>query len=290
MNFLERREVRENDRPKNVLAHDNCNGTSHSGEARQRMLKVRGEPLFVADWLRTIFIHFEVPAKMLQGEVPFELDLWEGKAFLSLVAFTMRGMRPRVGGRLAKWLFRPIATHQFLNVRAYVNHRGEPGIYFLAEWMNNVWSAKLGPALFGLPYRLGKLEYAHEHELGRLAGLVQEGPAKLGYDAALPAPAQFQPCETGTQEEFLLERYTAFTQHGSKRRYFRIWHPPWPQAEVQIESLDCGLLTRAWPWFEEAKLLGANYSPGFQDVWMGRAQLAIDERESKRLLVGRLKN
>lgn len=30
------------------------------------------------------------------------------------------------------------------------------------------------------------------------------------------------------------------------------------------------LLANYWPWFEEAELVGANFSPGFDEVWMGR--------------------
>src|SRR5438445_251338 len=73
------------------------------------------EPLLVSNWERALFIHFEVDAGALQAEVPFRLDLREGKAYVSLVAFTMGRMRPRFGGSLAEWCFKPIATHELLN-------------------------------------------------------------------------------------------------------------------------------------------------------------------------------
>src|SRR5258708_3228276 len=126
-----------------------------SDAARRRILGARGEPLFYADWLRAVFIHYEADPEALQREVPFELDLDDGRAYVSLVAFTMRDMRPRIGGRLAAWLLKPIATHEFLNVRTYVRHGGETGIYFLAEWLSNPLSVWLGPLTFGLPYRFG---------------------------------------------------------------------------------------------------------------------------------------
>ncbi len=245
-----------------------------SEAARQRMLGDWGEPLFYADWLRAVFIHFEVEAEVLQRGVPFELDLHEGRAYVSLVAFTMQGMRPRVGGALGKWLFKPIATHEFLNVRAYVRHEGEPGIYFLAEWLPNPLSVKLGPPIFGLPYRLGKFEYQHQHEKGELHGVVTnvDNSARLEYRAELDCGLPFGSCERYSLEEFLMERYTAFTKINSRRRFFRIWHPPWPQTEIRLNLLDTGLLTGAWPWFTEAKLIGANYSPGMREVWMGQPQ------------------
>ena len=257
---------------------ENATGVSdrtarQSNAARRRMLGVSGEPLLYADWLRAVFIHFEVNAEILQREVPFDLDLCEGRAYLSLVAFTMRGMHPRLGGRMGALLFKPIATHNFLNVRAYVKHRGEPGIHFLAEWMDNPLSVRLGPLLFGLPYQLGKLQYVHRHEAGLLHGMVSGGDARLEYAAEIDPTADFQSCSAGSLDEFLLERYTAFTAKKSNQYdFFRIWHPPWPQVPVEISLRDVSLLEERWSWFHYARLIGANYSPGVKRVWMGRPQ------------------
>ncbi|HEX4264539.1 MAG TPA: DUF2071 domain-containing protein [Verrucomicrobiae bacterium] len=235
------------------------------------MLSVTGEPLFFADWLRAVFVHYEVPAAELQRDVPFELDLHDGKAYVSLVAFTMRGMRPCRGGRLAAWLFKPIATNDYLNFRTYVRHDGEPGIYFLTEWMNNPFSVRLGPLTFGLPYRFGEMNYKHRHEDGFLTGAVRESTdgSSFAYEATL-AKHDSVPCPAGSLDEFLLERYTAFTAHKSKRRFFRIWHQPWRQQAIRVSVSDNRLLREVWPWFSAATLAGANYSPGARDVWMGR--------------------
>jgi hypothetical protein len=151
--------------------------------AKARLLSCRGEPLLIADWDRALMMHFEMDAERLQCAVPFELDLWEGKhAFVSLVAFTMLGMRPRFCGRLGAWLTKPLATHEFLNVRTYVRQGGERGIHFLAEWLPNRLAVLLGPRTFGLPYRLGRLDYDHWHEseiLGRNAAGGLGGTAKV---------------------------------------------------------------------------------------------------------------
>jgi uncharacterized protein YqjF (DUF2071 family) len=244
---------------------------SVSEAARRRLLSIRREPLLFADWLRPVFIHFEVPADALQHDVPFTLDLREGKAYVSLVAFTMRRMRPFRGGPFTSWLLKPIAKNDFLNVRTYVRHRGEPGIYFLTEWMNSPISVHLGPITFGLPYHFGELNYQHHREEGTLTGTVQEtanGPA-LKYEGEV-TPSPLTPCPTGTLDEFLLERYTAFTSHKTSRRFFRIWHQPWQQQPIHISIRDLDLLKSEWPWFADAQLAGANYSPGARDVWMGR--------------------
>ena len=245
-----------------------------SDGGRGRLLSERGEPLFFAGWERVLFIHFEVDAAALQRDVPFQLDLRDGRAHVSLVAFTMRGMRPRFGGRAAAWLFKPVATHEFLNVRTYVRHGGEHGIYFITEWLSNWLSVRLGPLIYGLPYHSAKINYQHTHEEGFLAGKVEAKSCcgNFSYESQLPPDKTFAPCRNDSLDEFLLERYTAYTSRGSIRRFFRIWHPPWPQTPVNVSISDDSLLKKTWSWFYGARLVGANYSPGFDEVWMGRAR------------------
>jgi len=261
--------------PRNATVDDVALGQSMglSDEARRRILSVRGEPLFLAHWERALFMHFEVDPDALRRAAPFELELRDGRAIISLVAFTMRDMRPRLGGWAGRWMFKPIAAHPFLNVRAYVRHRGEAGICFLAEWLSNWLSVQLGPRIYGLPYRFAKIDYHHAHETNEFNGTVvsPKSGGRFSYTAKLSSDA-FAPCPAGSFDEFLLERYTCFNQGKTTHRFFRIWHPPWPQTRAEVTIKDDSLITNAWPWFRGARYIGANYSPGFADVWMGRAQ------------------
>jgi len=68
-----------------------------------------------------------------------------------------------------------------------------------------------------------------------------------------------------------MERYVALTQWGNVRRFFRVWHPPWPQVSVEVEFVTDALLQAHWPWLAHASLAGAQFSPGLSDVWIGRA-------------------
>lgn len=247
-----------------------------SAAARKRLLSRRAEPLFIAGWDRALMIHFEVDAGALQNDVPYALDLYNGRAFVSLVAFTLRGLRPRWGGKPAAWLLRPIATHAFLNVRTYVCHGGEPGIHFLAEWLSNRVAVKLGPVTFGLPYHHGRIAYRHDWETGAVQGEVVDTNSgkRLVYQAALSEPAAFQPSESGSFDEWLIERYTAFNSAKGRKRYFRVWHPPWRQQAASVMLCDISLLTHNWTWFNKAEPAGGHFSPGFDKVWMGRPHSA----------------
>ena len=245
-----------------------------SEAARRRMLSLRGEPMFYARWDRSVFIHYEAEPSLLQRQIPFELDLHEGRAFVSVVAFTLRRMRPRIGGRVAEWLFKPIASHEFLNVRTYVRRNGEPGIFFLAEWLSNRLSVRLGPRSFGLPYRFGQIAYEHASRGSAIIGTVDAADGLLHYCSALSA-ADFHRSEAGSLTEFLLERYTAFTLH-RRRRLFRVWHKAWEQRPIEVEVPADDLMASTGAWWESAELIGANYSPGVE-VWMGRPHRIRDE-------------
>ena len=250
---------------------------SQSETARERLLSLPGEPLFIADWLRTLMLHYEVDPAELQRVVPFPLDLNDGRAFVSAVAFTLSGMRPRFCGPIAKWLLKPISTHDFLNVRTYVRVNGEAGIYFLAEWLSNRLSVALGPLAFGLPYRFGRIGYHHERKFAAandscpLTGRVEDpntGNA-FAYAASLPSDPHFRQCEHASLTEWLMERYTAFTNFGNIRRFFRVWHRPWLQAPATACVTEQALLDRNWPLFHNARIVGANFSPGLTNIWMG---------------------
>jgi uncharacterized protein YqjF (DUF2071 family) len=249
---------------------------SESGAARQRMQLQRGEPLFLADWMRVLMLHFEVDADRLQRDVAYLLDLYKGRALVTLVAFAMENMHPRVGGKLGEWLIRPIASHSFLNVRTYVRHRGEPGIHFLAEWLSSWLAVQLGPRTFGLPYRHGRIRYEHDWEHGALSGRVMDvgSRAWFRYQGETVPGTPLVHCEPGSPGHWLMERYTAFNSAGGRKKFFRVWHPPWPQFAVNVSVPEKSLLTSSWPWFADARLVSCNFSPGLRGVWMGRPHSA----------------
>lgn len=243
-----------------------------SDRAKARMQESGQRPIFLCNWMRALFIHFECDPALLQPDVPYELDLWHGRACVSLVAFTMERLRPCLGGRLAEACVAPIATHSFMNVRTYVRHRGNPGIYFLLEWLPNRLSVLLGPAIYGLPYRYGRLDYQHHPEEGRINGSVAAAGERLEYRGALDPRTQFAPSAAGSRAEFLLERYSAYTRRGETKLLFHIWHHPWPQASLEIELNESKLLKTHCRWMQFSNNVGANYSTGVQDVWVGAPQ------------------
>ena len=228
-------------------------------------------PLFTADWHGALFAHFAIEPELLQPSIPFELDTRDGRAYISLVAFTQSNLCPSVGGPLAAWLITPLAPHEFLNLRTYVRVGGLRGIYFIAEWIPNRLAVLLGPRTYGLPYRLGRLRYEVDTTRRRLSGQVRTGGNKaFTYESDFPAEAaeaaEFASASAGSLDHFLLERYVAFTRrHGVSRR-FLVDHAPWPQQRVDLNLIDRSILDFGGAWSRHARFVGAHFSTGVTDV------------------------
>jgi hypothetical protein len=72
-----------------------------------------------------------------------------------------------------------------------------------------------------------------------------------------------------------MERYTGFFFRGTQPHIFRAWHEPWLQMPLDLKIEEDSLLLEKFPWFKQAELVGANFAPGFDRVWLGQAhQLA----------------
>ncbi len=233
-----------------------------SAVAREMMRPDQGGVLWEAEWSRVLMLHWSVPAGALQPWVPFPLDCREGRAWVSAVAFTLKSMKWQRWG-----LPLPFGSHAFLNLRVYVKERGESGIFFLREWVPWRPGIALARPLYGLPFAPGRLCYRHDHEAGVLSGEVVSKGERLIYEA--DAPERFDVCEAGSLTEFLMERYTAFTEWRGWRRCFRVWHPPWRQAVAPVLVREAGLLGLTGDWASRARFEGAHYSPGLPVVWMG---------------------
>jgi uncharacterized protein YqjF (DUF2071 family) len=168
-------------------------------------------------------------------------------------------LRPTIGGALAAWLATPLATHEFLNVRTYVRHNNTRGIFFLAEWIPNRLACLIGPRTYGLPYRLGKLDYQP------LTRRVTDGICHLKFQISDPA-TEPQCCSPDALDHFLLERYTAVTHRAGVIRQFDVDHKPWPVRRVTASLQESSLLALSGDWHHHAQLVAAHASPGVHDV------------------------
>jgi uncharacterized protein YqjF (DUF2071 family) len=231
-------------------------------------------PAFLGDWAEATFVHFAVEPRWLQPSVPFELELYQGQAYVSLVAFTMRHMRPAwLDTRAGELLLRPIMPCRFLNVRTYVRAGDRDGIYFLGEWLSQWVNIPFGPLLYGLPYHAGRLQLERD-EQARAVKVDVRGvrDGRLTFRGQADAQAALGVAAPGSLEAFLLERYFAFTVRRGQSLVFRVEHEPWPKIAADISMDETSLLRANGDWISHAHLAGGHLTPGAFGVAMGAPQ------------------
>src|SRR5947209_3331320 len=84
---------------------------------------------YYQEWHDVIFANWKVDVTSLRALIPsaLELDLFEVNAWASLVAFTIKHLRPRYIPSL-----KVLSHFHEVNLRTYVIRNGKPGIYFLS--------------------------------------------------------------------------------------------------------------------------------------------------------------
>lgn len=229
-----------------------------------------GDCAFVADWTDFMVLNFSLSPERLRPHVPYPLDLYEGRAWVSLVWFNLRRLRPAITGALGRWLFRPVSDHPFLNVRTYVQPQTGPGICFLAEWIPNRLSTAIGPITYGLPYRRGRFATEIRPSAGT-SSLRIDAPGHAA-PFVMTAPQRCSgaaECPAGSVDAFLLERYQAYTMWRGRGRRFRVAHARWQAARIDWVRYELGFLRDVFPWFGAAEFQLAHRCAPATDVGMG---------------------
>ncbi|HWL91988.1 MAG TPA: DUF2071 domain-containing protein [Phycisphaerae bacterium] len=233
-------------------------------------------PYFLADWENILAIHYAVDPQLLQKEIPFALDLFNKQAYVSIFAFQMTRARPYGTGPIGAAIFKPFASQPSLNVRTYVRHKGERGIFFMTEWMPNPIGAVVTRTMFGLPYRVGTVELGAVKPDGAFAAEIVDmltqkslryrGLRELNPAYKTPAPESL--------EAFVMERYVTVTGEPSFARTLRVNHAPWQICRADVEIEEASLLQLTPHWHNRSEYIGACWSPAVRDISLDRPRIA----------------
>jgi uncharacterized protein YqjF (DUF2071 family) len=139
------------------------------------------------------------------------------------------------------------------------------------QWIPNRLACLVGPAMYGLPYRLARNAYrcrTAPDRPGRCDGEVAAPGGRIAWRARVRPLRHVRPARLGL-ERFLLERYTAYTRRGATPLRFRVWHEPWLRVRARVALTDTSLLKAAFPWLGAGEPVAAHYSPGVRGVWIG---------------------
>lgn len=185
----------------------------------------KGNWKFYQEWNNAVFLHWQVDVNELRKLVPpeLEIDLFEGEAYVSIVAFTMEKIRP-------KYLpsFPPISDFDEINIRTYVKSNNKTGVYFLSIEGGTSLSCTLAKSLSELPYRFSKMQ----RETNRFHSENKEYGDRLDIGYKIGKEIK----EKSKLELWLTERYALFQDTQTRINEFKIHHVEWPINKLELTN------------------------------------------------------
>jgi uncharacterized protein YqjF (DUF2071 family) len=185
-------------------------------------------------WCDLLFCHWPVAPAAVRDHVPasLPLDLIDGRAWISITPFEVRGTRPR--GAPA-----PPVLSRFpeLNVRTYVRRGARPGIWFLSLDAASALAVGAARGLYRLPYFRARMAIAADGPW-----VVYRSERRDPRGAPARFEARYRPtggvrhAAAGSLEAWLDERYRLYTVDDGGRLFSAdIHHRPWTLRDAEAE-------------------------------------------------------
>lgn len=175
------------------------------------------------EWKDLLFLHWDFPPDTVQCSLPegLSVETWEGRAYVGLVPFFMRRVRPCFLPAVP-WL----SDFLEMNVRTYVRDAaGRSGVWFYSLDCSQPVAVRIARAVFRLPYFDAAMQASR-----RLAGwdyTCRRAGCRESAAFSFPVRGPFATAEEGTLEEFLLERYRLFAPRRRGLLTGLVWHEPY---------------------------------------------------------------
>jgi hypothetical protein len=192
-----------------------------------------GNPSGYQTWRELLFVHWTYPLELVRPLVPpeLELDAWNGRAYVGAVPFVMKDIR--LSG-LPRW-----SAMDFLetNLRTYVIHKGEPGVFFFSLEASSRLAVRAARWGWGLPYFDAQMTLNRE-----AGGVIDYRTTRTHHGARLNVRfrpgAALGPSAPDTLQHFLLERYFLFNLRKGAVWKGHVHHVPYPARECEVLSID----------------------------------------------------
>lgn len=212
---------------------------------------------YYQEWNNAIFLHWQVDLAELQKFVPeeLEIDLFEGKPWVSVVAFTMEKIRPK---NLPS--FPPISNFDEINIRTYIKSNHKTGVYFLSIEGGTSLSCKIAKRMSGLPYRYSEIKRSNNEYKSRNSEFKDELHMEFTIGKEIKVKTEL--------DTWLTERYALFQDTEKSINEFEIHHLEWSVNELELKTLVFN-----YPRFDKLlknKLDKIQYSSGVKVIAWGK--------------------
>ncbi len=188
-----------------------------------------------ARWEDLIMANYEVDPAVLAARVPLgtEIDLHEGKCFVSLVGFMF------LDTRVMDFLIPFHVNFEEVNLRFYVRRETDNevrrGVVFVKEIVPRAAIVQVARKLYGEPYEKWKMSNFRDDQHIRYSwekqGCTNTLSVKRGESRGVPAD--------DSHGSFIIEHYWGYTKRKANRTdEYKVEHPKWELFEAEHPHID----------------------------------------------------
>ena len=188
-------------------------------------------------WHDLLFAHWSFPVESIRAAVPdvLPIDTYQGRAWIGVVPFQLRGLRARILPALPGF-----SSFPELNLRTYVTLDGKPGVYFFSLDAGNKVAVIGARTVFHLNYYEALMSATRgPNGINYLSRRTDPRGKRADFSARYRATGKGVRAQPGSLEHFLVERYCLYAVSTSRRVYrLDIHHKPWliQPAEAQLDA------------------------------------------------------
>jgi uncharacterized protein YqjF (DUF2071 family) len=190
-------------------------------------------PFLTAEWRKLIMANYVVEPSLLTPFLPknCEIDLWNGRCYVSLVGFMF--INTRVKG--FKIPFH--VDFEEINLRFYVRHNDKRGVLFIKEIVSKPMVTLMANTFYKENYETLRTDHSWIASPGVLN---VEYRWKKGDWNVLRVSSEKTPMTIleGSEEQFITEQHWGFAKVNDHCTEYRVDHPKWEVYPVRSYTVD----------------------------------------------------
>ena len=191
-------------------------------ENKLKLLVPENKPLLIQDWENLSFMHWVVNKKILNQYIPegLKLDLFHNNAYIGVIPFMMKNVRPRWGASVPF-----ISNFPEFNIRTYVKIGKTKGVFFLTLDAQSIITRIFASNFYYLPYKYsrGFVKSKDNFYYWKSKRVFTD----YSLEGSCEGLGEYRYAQKESIEEFLFERYYLFVTNQNKILKGFIHHHPW---------------------------------------------------------------
>ncbi|MFN3969279.1 YqjF family protein [Flavobacterium sp.] len=192
-----------------------------------------------AEWNDLAMFNFEINPKILENYIPkgTELDLWNGKCYLSLIGFMFEDVK--VLGIKVPFHMNFEEVNLRFYVKRYENNKWKRGVVFIKEIVPKHAITIVANTLYNEHYQTLKMRHSRiENETSKTFQYEWLKDSKWN-SISMTTEKTAIPIELNSEAEFITEHYFGYTNYNKEKSIeYAVSHPRWEQLKVINSNID----------------------------------------------------